>query len=55
MGLAGVVRWLVAFFGAVVVGAALADKHYAMALAGIAVIGAAMALGYRAWRANSGS
>ena len=52
IGLSGVIRWLIAVAAVVAIGAAFADGHYALAIAGVVFFVAAVALGYRAWRAR---
>ncbi len=52
IGLSGVIRWLIAVVAVIGVGTALADGHYALAIAGILFLAAAVAPGYRAWRAR---
>jgi len=52
IGLAGVIRWLIAVVAVVAVGATFADGHYALGIAGVVFLLVAAALGYRAWRAR---
>ena len=55
IGLSGVIRWLIAAAAVIAIGAAFADGHYALAIAGIVFLVAAAALSYRAWRARQAS
>lgn len=52
IGLSGVIRWLIAVVAVIAIGAAFADGQYALAIAGVVFLVAAVALGYRAWRAR---
>lgn len=52
IGLSGVIRWFIAAAAVIAIGAAFADGHYALAIAGVVFLVAAVALGYRAWRAR---
>ncbi len=52
IGLTGVIRWIIAVFATLAVGAALADGHYGLGTAGVVVLVLALVLGYRAWRAG---
>ena len=52
IGLSGVIRWLIAVFAMLAVGAAFEDGHYALGVAGAVFIAGAAILGYRAWRAR---
>ena len=50
IGLSGVIRFLIAVVAVVAVGAAFADGHYTLGIAGVVFLVAAVVLGYRAWR-----
>lgn len=52
IGLSGVLRWLIAAAAVIAIGAAFADGRYALAIAGVVFLAAAVALGYRARRAR---
>ncbi len=52
IGVSGVIRWLIAVAAVIAIGAAFVDGHYALAIAGVVCFVAAVALGYRAWRAR---
>lgn len=52
IGLSGVSRWLIAVFAVIAIGAAFADGHYTLGIAGVVFLVVAAALGYRAWRAR---
>jgi membrane protein implicated in regulation of membrane protease activity len=52
IGLAGVIRWLIAVMAAIALGAGLADGNYPLAIASFVFLVVAVALGYRAWRAR---
>jgi hypothetical protein len=52
IGVAGVVRWLIAAAAVMAVGAAFANGHYAMGGAAIVFFVGAVGLGYRAWCAR---
>ena len=52
IGFSGVTRWLIAVAAVIAIGAAFADGHDALAIAGLVFLAAAVALGYRAWRAR---
>jgi hypothetical protein len=50
IGVAGVIRWLIAVAATLAVGAAFADGHYGLGIAGVVFFVAAGVLGYRGWR-----
>lgn len=50
--LSGVLRWLVALVAAIAIGAALAEGRFALAVAGLVFLAAAVILGYRARKAS---
>lgn len=52
IGLSGIIRWLIAAAAVIAIGAAFADGRVALAVAGLAFLVAAVALGYRARRAR---
>jgi uncharacterized membrane protein YedE/YeeE len=52
IGLSGVLRWLIAVFAMIAVGAAFAAGHIVLGIVGIAVIVGAALLGFQAWRAR---
>ena len=52
IGLSGVIRWLLAAAAVIAIGAALTSGHYALGIAGVVFLVAAVTLGYRAWRAR---
>lgn len=52
IGLTGIIRWLIAAGAVIAIGAAFADGHYALGIAGVVFLVAAVVLGYRAWRAR---
>jgi membrane protein implicated in regulation of membrane protease activity len=52
IGLSGVIRWLIAAGAVIAIGAAFAEGYHALAIAGIVFLVAAVALGYRTWRAR---
>ena len=52
IGLSGVIRWLIAVAAVIAIGAAFADRRYGLAIAGVVFLVAAVALGYRGWRAR---
>ena len=52
IGLAGVIRWLIAVGAIIALGAAFADGHYALGTVGAVFMVGAVILGYRAWRAR---
>ncbi|NOT09445.1 MAG: hypothetical protein HOP28_14740 [Gemmatimonadales bacterium] len=52
VGLSGIVRWLIAVVAAIAIGAAFAAGRFALAIAGLVLLLAAAALGYRAWRSR---
>lgn len=52
IGLAGVVRWLIAVVAVIATGAALAAGQYVMAVGGVVFLGVAVAFAIRAWRAR---
>ena len=54
IGLSGVIRFLIAVVVVVAVGAAFADGHYRLGIAGVVFVVAAVILGYRAWRSAVG-
>lgn len=53
IGLAGVFRWLIAAAAVIAIGAAFAAGRYALAIAGIAFLVAAVTLGVRARRGRA--
>ena len=48
IGLSGVLRWLVAAAAVIAIGAAIAERRYALGVAGVMFLIAAVVLGYRA-------
>lgn len=52
IGLTGIFRFGIAVIAVAAIGAAFADGHYALAIAGVVFMVAAVALGYWAWRAR---
>lgn len=52
IGLAGVIRFLIAVAAVVAVGAALADDNYVLGIAGVVFVVVAVVLGVRAGRAT---
>ena len=52
IGLSGVIRFLIAVAVVVAVGAAFADGHYRLGIAGVVFVVVAVIMGYRAWRAR---
>lgn len=52
IGLAGVFRWLVAAAAVIAIGAAFAEGHLALGVAGVVFLAAAVTLGYRARHAG---
>ncbi len=52
IGISGVMRWIIAVAAVVAIGAAVADKRYALAIVTFAFLLVAGILGYRAWRAH---
>ncbi|MEE8134067.1 MAG: hypothetical protein V3T56_03370 [Gemmatimonadales bacterium] len=52
IGLSGVIRLLIAVAVVVAVGAAFADGHYMLGIAGIVFVVAALIMGYRVWHAR---
>lgn len=52
IGLSGVLRWLVTVAAVIAIGAALADGRYALGVAGVVFLAAAVVLGYLARKAS---
>lgn len=52
IGLSGVIRWLIAVFAMIAIGAAFADRQYLLGVIGVVFIVGAAIVGYRAWRAR---
>jgi hypothetical protein len=52
IGLAGIVRWLIAVAATLALGAAFAAGYYTLAIAGILFVLAAVALAFRRWQAR---
>lgn len=52
IGVSGVIRWLIAVLAVLAVGAAFAERHYALGVAGAVFIAGAVILGYRGWRSR---
>lgn len=55
IGLHGTVRWLIALGAVIAIGGAIDAGHYGLAAAGLVFLVAAVALGYKAWKAQAPS
>ena len=55
IGLSGVIRWLIAAAAVIAIGAAFAAGRFALAIAGLVFIVAAVSLAYWPWRARQGT
>ena len=55
IGLSGVIRWLIAAGAVIAIGAAFAAGRFALAIAGLVFIVAAVSLAYWPWRAGQGT
>ena len=52
IGLSGLIRWLLAVFAMIAIGAALSAHRYVLAIAGLIFFLIAIGFAYRAWRAR---
>jgi len=52
IGLTGLIRWIIAAGAVIAIGAAFAERHFALGSAGLVFLTIALVFGYRAWRAR---
>jgi hypothetical protein len=50
IGVSGVIRFLIALFAVIAMGAAIAEQRYVLAVVGFLFVVVAVTLAYRAWR-----
>ena len=50
IGLTGLIRWIIAAGAVIAIGAAFAEGHLALGIAGLVFLAIALVFGYRAWR-----
>ena len=53
IGLHGTIRWLITIAAVFAIGGAIDAGHYGLAVAGFVFLVAAVALGYKAWKAQA--